>query len=205
MPLGLVQLVPVVPQSTTPLPRLWLIFFGDADRAWWWTRLFRPGFRHVSAAAWFADTERWVYFNPTGPGTVIQVATDAEFGPRFQQLVQDSTAILRMPSRHSRGMCPAAFFCVGAIKALLGVKSRALTPFGLFRHLVAEGAEIVERPEDDLGLSRARPATAAAATADSRSGGGPVDHGGTRAPETARRGGQNPGDAEPIAARNAAA
>jgi hypothetical protein len=143
MPLGLVQLVPI-PRTVTPTPRLWIVFFTDADRAWWWTRFFRRGFRHVCAASWYAGAERWVYFNPVARGTVLEVMTDAEFGPRFQQLIRDSSAILRMRTVHERSNPPAAFFCVGAIKGLLGIKSWALGPYGLWKELKARGAEPVK-------------------------------------------------------------
>jgi hypothetical protein len=105
-------------------PRLWLIFFGEAGAGWWWTWFFRRGFRHVCAASWYAGAERWVYFNPVARGTVLEVMTDAEFGPRFQQLIRDSSAILRMRTVHERSNPPAAFFCVGAIKGLLGIKGK---------------------------------------------------------------------------------
>lgn len=195
MPLGLVQLVPKAIPSATPLPRLWLVFFSDTDSAWWWTRFFRPGFRHVCAACWYAGADRWVYFNPTRRGLVIDVLTDAEFGPRFQQLIDDSEAIVRVRSAYVRREMPAAFFCVGAIKALLGARGRALTPFGLFRHLLATGAELVPRPsEDNLADQCASPSER-----------GPGDCRGASAPEAARRGRQNPGDAGPAQAGNTAA
>jgi len=192
--LGLVRIEPVA-QPAEPPPRMWLVFFGEADGAWWWTRFLRPGFRHVCAAAWYPGQDRWVYFNPAGRGTVIEVASDTEFGPRFEHLVRTSAAILRVRGAQNRNGHPAAFFCVGAIKALLGVRSCALGPFGLYRHLLVRGAEIVARPEDDLGFSVSRPPAAAG-----RTDRGPGDRGGTRAAEAARGGGQNPGDAGSVAA-----
>jgi hypothetical protein len=125
------------------------VFFSDSDRPHWWSPLFRPGFRHIRAAAWYESAQRWVYFDPCGRGTHIEVATDAEFGARFEHLIRTSAAILRVRSEFARGGTPAAAFCVGQVKALLGVKSRALSPFGLYRHLVAHGAEVVERPRED--------------------------------------------------------
>jgi hypothetical protein len=197
MPLGLVQIVAKQPVSTDPLPRLWLIFFSDAGAGSWWRCLFRPGFRHVSAAAWFAGAERWVYYNPTWRGTVIDVATDAEFGPRFQQMVDDSTAILRVRSGYDRGNAPAVTYCVGAIKALLGIRSCALGPWGLYRHLLATGAEVVSRPsEDTLDV------TVETSTSSARGSG---DHGAAEGGSAARGGRQGSGDAAAIEAGNAAA
>lgn len=195
MPLGLVQIVAKKTVPADPLPRLWLIFFSDADAGAWWAWLFRPGFRHVTAAAWFAGAERWVYYNPTRRGTIIDVATDAEFGPRFQQLVQDSAAILRVRSGYDRGNAPAVTYCVGSIKALLGIRSCALGPWGLYRHLLANGAELVQRPSED---SLVKFAASACPT------GGSVDHGAAPGRSAARERRQDQGDAAAIAAGNAA-
>lgn len=129
-----------------PLPRLWLVFFSDAHEGSWWRAFLRRGFGHVSAAAWYADAQRWVWFNPTWRGLVIEAAEAEAFGPRFEQLVSSASAILRVRSRYERTGLPAAFWCVGAVKALLGISSRALSPYGLYRHLLARGAEIVEAP-----------------------------------------------------------
>jgi hypothetical protein len=195
--LGLVRLVAVEPPPAKRLRRLWLIFFSNTADNHWWTRFLTPGFRHVTAAAWFATEERWVYFNPTARGTVIEIATDAEFGPRFQQLVQDSTAILLAPSQQQRRYAPAAFFCVGAIKALLGIRCCALGPLGLYRHLLANGAEPFTRlDEDRSGSQRADPASPA---------GRPGDQGRAGTHETARGGGQDPRDAGAAQARDAIA
>ncbi len=134
-----------------PPPRLWLIFFSSADPLSWWSRLMPKGFGHVCAAGWFADTQRWVHVNPTWRGLVVEVMTAEAFDTRFRQLIARSAAVLRMPSSHARNGMPATFYCVGAIKALLGINSRALLPRGLYRDLRARGAEIVEVPEQHDG------------------------------------------------------
>lgn len=189
--LGLVQ-VTRKPVDDTPLPRLWLVFFSDGEGTAWWSRLLRPGFRHVEAAAWFAEQERWVWINPTWRGTAVTLYREREFDARLGHLVTQAAAVLRARSRFARGTTPAAWHCVGAIKALLGLKSCALTPYGLFRHLLDDGAEPVEVP----GGKPIQTATTAAgrpghwADAGARSG--------------ARRSGTHQGDAAAIGAGNAA-
>ncbi|MCA1831216.1 MAG: hypothetical protein LC750_00450 [Actinobacteria bacterium] len=127
--------------------RLWLVFFMEPDGPAWWARLLRPGFRHVAAASWYAAEERWVYFNPSRAGTSIQIFTAEQFPPVLTALLDQSTAVLRVASRFERGNAPALAFCVGEVKALLGLCSPALTPFGLYRDLRALGAEVVrEKP-----------------------------------------------------------
>jgi hypothetical protein len=142
---SLVRLVPR-PRADIPIDRLWLVFFGEAEGAPWWSRLCAPGYRHVAAAAWFADQERWVYFNPTRRGTVILLYREDEFGGRFTQLMNDSSCVLRVRSTLARGATPFGWWCTGAIKALLGLRSRALSPRQLRDHLLRHGAEVVEMP-----------------------------------------------------------
>lgn len=142
----MIRLVPKRPVGDEPLPRLWLVFFGEAVTPAWWRFLLKPGFRHVSAAAWYDDQQRWVWFNPTWRGTVIELYAPSEFDARLGQLAGTSSAILRVRSRFDRGGAPAASHCVGAVKALLGIRSRALRPYALFRHLLDNAAEIVEVP-----------------------------------------------------------
>jgi len=146
--IGVVRLVPKV-DPVWPMRRTWVLFFSDGDRGHWWSRFFRPGFRHIRAMAWFDDAQRWVYFDPTGKGLHLEILTDEAAGPRWEHLVITSTAILRARSEFGRAWFPAVFCCVGAVKALLGIRSCALGPYGLYRHLVARGAEIVERPSEE--------------------------------------------------------
>lgn len=146
----MLQLVRKRDPGDAPLPRLWLVFFGEAAGPHWWSRFLRPGFRHVSAACWHVEERRWVYFNPSRRGLVIELYGEGEFP--LGSLMRGSTATLRFASRFDRRSAPAVFHCVGAIKALLGIRSRAFRPYALFRDLLARGAETVDAPrEADLG------------------------------------------------------
>jgi hypothetical protein len=143
----MIHLVPAKLRLPECSPRLWLVFFGEADGMAWWARLCRPGFRHVAAASYFADQERWVYYDPGRRGTAIELYTGEEFDEKLGVLMQVSSAVLRVQSRFGRGCTPAGWHCVGAIKALLGVRSCALFAKGLHDHLLRIGAEPVEVPE----------------------------------------------------------
>lgn len=143
--MSLTRLVPR-PRADIPIDRLWLVFFGEAEGEPWWCRFLSPGYRHVTACAWFDDQQRWVYFNPTRRGTVILLYREDEFGGRFAQLMASSTAVLRVRSSLSRSSTPFGWWCTGSIKALLGIRSRALAPRQLYRHLRRHGAEPVDMP-----------------------------------------------------------
>ena len=131
---------------TAPPARLWLLFFADPRGVAWWCRILRPGFRHCYAACWYHDAQRWVVFNPTRRGTVIELWAEDQFGRRLAQFLDESSVVLRVASRHERRTAPAMAWCVAEVKALLGVRSAAVTPYRLYRDLLARGAEVVASP-----------------------------------------------------------
>lgn len=144
--------------------RLWLLFFSSADPSRWYARFLRKGFGHVQAAAWYDDVERWVHVNATHVGLVVDVHLPEAFDGRLAQLLRDSHVILRVPGAADRRVPQASWYCVGAVKALLGINSSALFPHGLYRHLLRNGAEVVEIPDGNFQ-------TVATGAAEGRSGG----------------------------------
>ncbi len=120
----------MVTATSEPPRRLWLIFF-------------KKGGWHVSAASYYADVGVWVYVDAVRTGLVVEVWPPERFGDRLAQLLDSSEAVLRMPSAVDRKRPPFSWWCVGAVKALLGVRSRALLPRQLYRHLLNNGAECV--------------------------------------------------------------
>jgi hypothetical protein len=143
-----VSIVKLVPRRdpNIVIDRLWLLFFGEANGEPWWSRFLSPGYRHVTACAWFDDQQRWVYFNPARTGTVILLYREDEFGGRLTQLMRDSTLVLRVVATQSRRATPFGWWCTGSIKALMGQRCRAITPYGLSRYLIHRGAEVVPHP-----------------------------------------------------------
>jgi hypothetical protein len=56
-----------------PKRRLWLLFFRESSSVPFWRRGLRRGFRHVIAAAFYADKGQWIVFDPSSRGTAIEV------------------------------------------------------------------------------------------------------------------------------------
>jgi hypothetical protein len=148
--LGLCSLVAV---SFTPAvtSRLWTIYFSDGPRRRWWHWLLKPGFRHVSASAVFADRGLWIFVDPTESRLNVEVFSNtdpmtlSELQMRIAKLYLESQAILQIPSRDSDSMPSAIASPVTIIKRVLGIRSSAITPFGLYRALLARGAKVVEQ------------------------------------------------------------
>lgn len=142
-------------------PHEWLVFFCDGRGAWW-DRFLRRGYRHVSAVAYVHDLRAWVFYDPRKEQTMLRLVPEGpEAHDELSQLLASATAVLRMKPRADRGFGVPLFCCVAAIKALLGIRSCALGPYGLYRHLLNRGAEIVEVPGEGecSGNSEGRPSS----------------------------------------------
>lgn len=138
-------------------PAEWLVFFcGGGPRGGWWDWFLRPGFRHVVAVRLVWELRAWVIFDPSRDRTDIRlVANGPAADEAIGRLMASATAVVRMTALDERGMGAPVFGCVAAIKALLGIRScRALGPHGLYRQLLARGAEVIEVTREPIGPER---------------------------------------------------
>ncbi len=111
-------------------------------------RLLKPGFQHCWAFGWDEDAARWLVFNPGFDGIVVRALPETRFPELLASLeAERATVVLArsMGEPSTRLRIPAT--CVTAIEALLGLACRrALTPWRLYRNLLACGAvSILER------------------------------------------------------------
>ncbi len=128
--------------SASPLPECWLVFFGDTPRPRWWWRLARRGFRHCFAAKWCEEGQTWLVVEPHAGRLELTIIPRGQF-LRLRSIVATHTTVRFMSTCERAAMPFSAGWCCGSIKAILGIRSMALTPFGLFRELLARGAERV--------------------------------------------------------------
>ena len=142
----------------------WLVFFGPAPPGWWsWCLDAR--FQHVAAAGYDYDTDTWAFVDPGRAGTMIELARGPAADHRLGAMAHAAAPhVLRVRARACRRIAPPMLSCTAAIKALLGLRSRALVPAGLYRDLLRQGAEIVEVPGFELlSDTRTGPGSCAAA------------------------------------------
>lgn len=138
-------------------PHEWLVFFSEG-RGGWWDVFLRKGFRHVCAVTLVWDLRAWVIYDPRRERTeLVLIPEGPEAHEELSKLLASATAVLRMKPQAERGMGVPLFGCVAAVKGLLGIRSRALGPYGLYRHLLDRGAEIVEVPREVQQPPEGRP------------------------------------------------
>jgi hypothetical protein len=129
-------------------PGSWLVLFAVSTGRPWLDRIIPGKFKHVSAAAWITDTRTWVFYDVTLWRTSVNVLP-MEAGDRLFALATRTHSVLRVPAGEGRVLLRIGFWCVPAIKHLLGSSSGALLPSRLWRDLVATGAEIVHVFSED--------------------------------------------------------
>lgn len=119
----------------------WYVVFVGAN-ATFVHRLLKPGFQHCWAFGWDAEADRWIVFNPGFDGIAVRALPHARFPELLAKLAAERATVVlarSMMQPSTRLRIPAT--CVTAIEALLGLACRrALTPWRLYRNLLACGA-----------------------------------------------------------------
>lgn len=124
--------------------REFLVFFCEGRRYSWWDVFTRKGMRHIVIAGCDAGRRLWVVIDPSRESMQFEIFGwgDPAIDRKLGELLRASDyTYLRVKAGDERQRMPAIFGCVGAAKAILGIRSRALEPKGLFRDLVARGAK----------------------------------------------------------------
>lgn len=127
------------------ITRWYIGFAGDHEgRArQWYDFLSRPKFRHVLALGYDPDLHAYVCYDPTQYGTTIDImaADDRAVDLLILHIKNHGCWLKVNPARAAFLFGQWRFYCVPAIKHLIGFKSCALTPYALYRDLVRAGAE----------------------------------------------------------------
>lgn len=122
-------------------PQFWMVFFGPGQNPGALARCLPRGWQHVCCASFQPESGMWVYVNPARDRTYILALTPDKFNGHFDYLLLTSTAILQFPAQDRRRFSPTWASCVGTVKGIVGIRSWAFTPYGLYRDLLALGAE----------------------------------------------------------------
>lgn len=102
------------------------------------------GFWHVFAFAYDAAGKRWIIYDVNRGGTAVVALTSDQFDVWLPYMRAGGGRVLAVDLRaRPRAWMQLGMWCVVAMRHLLGVRSLALRPVGLWRDLRAAGAEEV--------------------------------------------------------------
>lgn len=125
--------------------KAWLIVF-HTQSTWWVERLCPGPWKHVTAVGFVPDAQAWIGLSWELGRLRVCVVPEAKFDAWFATWIGPEAGILRAAAPDfDRGPWRprAGLFCTSLVSHLLGLRFGALLPGGLWRLLIANGAEIV--------------------------------------------------------------
>jgi hypothetical protein len=160
----------LVAKPTAVEPEAWFIVFHPVSATRWLNRL-PMRFRHVSAFAYMHAAGCWLIYDVQFWGTRHILLPDNLAALDFLADFTANCDVLHMRRQGpSRLWFRVGFWCVPAIKHMLGLRSSALLPHGLYRSCLRAGAKVIHGTAHLHPAGRSEPADAA--------GGGRASQGG---------------------------
>lgn len=131
-------------------PKTWVLVFAREGEGW---ARYVPGrYKHVRAYAYLPGMKAWILYDPHRSGVDIKVIHDRKEALTALYHFTWQSDLMRFPASPGRTFFPVFFTCVGAIKHLIGLRSRALILGTFHRHCLAAGG--VALAEEDANGSR---------------------------------------------------
>lgn len=126
-------------------PSEWFVVFHTKAMNRVFSALACGRFKHVSALGYCAGFKAWLLFDPQWSGLRITLHSHDAMRKFFADYsrgcavvkIARSTDAMRLSSR-------LGFYCVPAIKQLLGLRSGALRPSALYRQLLRNGGVLID-------------------------------------------------------------
>ena len=154
-------------------------FLPDAIEPTYWNVVFHPSetrlnrillgrFQHVSAFTYIPGFRAWLMYDAQWRGTRLLVVSERALEAYIGYM--RNCAIVKFDRADRHPALPGrlvffGFYCVPAIKSLLGLSCVAATPDGLYRHLIRHGGEIISGQRIDTAAAAAGPHAAAGTAA----------------------------------------
>ena len=126
-----------------------LVFFTDRPGRNWWDRLFRTreGFRHCFMLQWDEWAQRYLLIDWRQYQLDIMILFDFEVEKRLKGIASDETKPTVVRIWANKHLMTEAFpvkYCSNTLCRFLGLGNRVvLTPYALYRTLIAAGGKVV--------------------------------------------------------------
>lgn len=137
-------------------PQVWNLIFNRRPTTRWQGWIVPGEFKHVRAYAYVPGMHVWVFYDPHIAATDIFLARDGvHAGIVKVWLASDGEQISMKLHEQRRRWFPPLFYCVPAIKHLLGLRCVAATPDALYRFCLKNGGMPFEAEHESPHLRSA--------------------------------------------------
>lgn len=128
--------------------RRWTVVFHRKSEHWFFRTIALGHFKHVSALAWVPELSQWWIYDVGFRRTYLRVLVDGRSAQSTIAAIIKGNCTVTIDTRDENlPLMRLGMFCTTAVAHLVGVRSSALRPDRLFRHLVAQGGVV----RDDAG------------------------------------------------------
>ena len=124
-------------------PARWHLAFQRSTESRWVRWLAMGRHKHVSAFGYIPEVDHWVFFDWRFRHIDIIVARGDGATQLIAYYTRDADLLQMAPRKDGRPVHRFGFWCVPAIKHLVGISGGALRPSALWRDCIAQGAEIL--------------------------------------------------------------
>jgi hypothetical protein len=130
------------PPADYGTPELWNVCFSGVKRNRWLDRFLKPGFRHVFLVGFVTEFGHWLLYEVLFHYSVVAIVSGDYAAGLLTIAMREGDVLTVRPEFHvkRRWQHALGFWCVPAIRHVLGLRCVAITPFGLHRYLLARGA-----------------------------------------------------------------
>jgi hypothetical protein len=126
-------------------PDYWNIVFHPSETRL--KRIFLGRFQHVSAFTYVPGFRAWLVYDVQWSGVRLALVSQPAAIEVFARFTKGCTIVKYYRShQHLDLIGRIGFYCVPAIKQLLGLPCVAATPDGLYRHLIKHGGVLINGP-----------------------------------------------------------
>lgn len=136
-------------ECRTTEPAVWTLSFQRTTHLPWLNRL-PMRFRHVAACHYLAGLDAWLFYDVRMHYTRVVVLRGDAANAEWQEFARDAVLLTISTRRDQNPSGRVGFWCVPAIKHLIGLRSSALLPSGLLRDCLAAGGLPLELRHADI-------------------------------------------------------
>lgn len=129
-------------------PTEWFVVFHRKSMNRFLSFLAFGEFKHVSAFGYCPGFKAWLVYDVQWSGTRIKLLPHNDFGKAAIALWTTDCTIVKLPRGNliPNFSSRVGFYCVSAIKHLLGLRCVAATPGALYRHILRHGGSLLSEP-----------------------------------------------------------